>query len=117
MFSRCMTSTALAACLMMGRPHRHRQSGAKNGECGTMEQTRQTPTTPARPGHADNFTKIRWLAIRQITRSKSGNNLESTPLMVNALCFRTAGTRRSVVAIDAAQANCCGSTRTRRRAR
>ncbi len=81
------------------------QSGAKNGEWrtygGDLGNTRYSPL--AQIG-AENFNKLQ-LAWRFKTDSlgpRPEYNFESTPLMVNGVVYTTAGTRRAVVALDAA---------------
>jgi quinoprotein glucose dehydrogenase len=81
------------------------QSGAKNGEWrtygGDLGNTRYSALTQI---DAENFGKLQ-LAWRFKTDSlgpRPEYNFESTPLMVNGVVFTTAGTRRAVVALDAA---------------
>ncbi len=81
------------------------QSGAKNGEWrtygGDLGNTHYSPLTQI---SAENFAKLQ-LAWRFKTDSlgpRPEYNFESTPLMVNGVVFTTAGTRRAVVALDAA---------------
>jgi quinoprotein glucose dehydrogenase len=80
------------------------QSGAKNGEWRSYgADLGNTHYSPLDQVNADNFYKMQvaW-------RFKTDNlgpgpefNLESTPLMVGGVVYSTAGTRRTVVAIDA----------------
>ncbi len=106
MFSRCMTSTALAACLMMwASTPGTGQSGAKNGEWRNYgADLGNTHYSPLDQVNADNFYKMQvaWRFKTDNLGPSPEYNLESTPLMVNGVVFSTAGTRRSVVAIDAA---------------
>src|SRR6266850_2400479 len=106
MFSRCMTSTALAACLMMwASTPGTGQSGAKNGEWRNYgADLGNTHYSPLDQVNADNFYKMQvaWRFKTDNLGPTPEYNLESTPLMVNGVVFSTAGTRRSVVAIDAA---------------
>jgi quinoprotein glucose dehydrogenase len=81
------------------------QSGAKNGEWrtygGDLGNTRYSPLAQIGP---ENFNKLQ-LAWRFKTDSlgpRPEYNFESTPLMVNGVVYTTAGTRRAVVALDAA---------------
>src|SRR5499427_7304611 len=54
--------------------------------------------------NADNFNKleIAWRFKTDALGPRPEFNLESTPLMVNGRLFSTGGTRRAVVALDAA---------------
>ena len=106
MFSRYIVGTALTACLLLwaAMPITG-QSGAKNGEWRTYGgDLGNTHYSPLDQINADNFYKLQvaW-------RFKTDNlgpgpefNLESTPLMANGVVYSTAGTRRAVVAMDAA---------------
>src|SRR6266704_1989001 len=106
MFSRYIVGTALTACLLLWAAMPIiGQSGAKNGEWRTYGgDLGNTHYSPLDQINADNFYKLQvaW-------RFKTDNlgpgpefNLESTPLMANGVVYSTAGTRRAVVAIDAA---------------
>jgi len=101
-----MTSTALAACLMMwASTPGTGQSGAKNGEWRNYgADLGNTHYSPLDQVNADNFYKMQvaWRFKTDNLGPSPEYNLESTPLMVNGVVFSTAGTRRSVVAIDAA---------------
>src|SRR5438045_164488 len=81
------------------------QSGAKKGEWTTygadLGNTRYSPLDQV---NGDNFNKLE-LAWRFKTESlgpRPEYQFESTPLMVNGVVYSTAGTRRAVVALDAA---------------
>ncbi len=81
------------------------QSGAKNGEWrtygGDLASTRYAPLDQINAG---NFGKLE-LAWRFKTDSLGPRpefKFESTPLMVHGVLYSTAGSRRSVVALDAA---------------
>src|SRR4051812_34585765 len=81
------------------------QSGAKKGEWTTygadLGNTRYSPLDQV---SGDNFNKLE-LAWRFTTESlgpRPEYQFESTPLMVNGVVYSTAGTRRAVVALDAA---------------
>src|SRR5437870_6886100 len=104
--SRCMTSTALAACLLLwASTPGTGQSGAKNGEWRNYgADLGNTHYSPLDQVNADNFYKMQvaWRFKTDNLGPSPEYNLESTPLMVNGVVFSTAGTRRSVVAIDAA---------------
>ena len=81
------------------------QSGAKNGEWptygGDLGSTRYSPLDQI---NRDNFSKLEvaWRFKTDNLGPRSEFNFESTPLMVNGVLYPTAGTRRAVVALDAA---------------
>ena len=81
------------------------QQGAKNGEWrtygGDLGNTRYAPLNQI---SADNFNKLEvaWRFKTDNLGPRPEYNLESTPLMVNGVMYSTAGTRRAVVALDAA---------------
>jgi quinoprotein glucose dehydrogenase len=81
------------------------QQGAKNGEWRTYgADLGNTHYSPLDQINASNFDKLE-VAWRFSTRSLGPRpefNLETTPLMANGVLYATAGTRRSVVALDAA---------------
>src|SRR5512145_1582352 len=81
------------------------QSGAKNGEWptygGDLGHTRYAPL--------DQITTSNFNSLEVAWRFKTDNlgprqefNLQSTPLMVKGVLYSTGGTRRAVVALDAA---------------
>lgn len=81
------------------------QSGAKNGEWrtygGDLGNTRYSPLDQI---NASNFDKLQ-IAWRFDTASLGPNpefNLEATPLMARGVVYSVAGSRRDVVALDAA---------------
>ncbi len=81
------------------------QSGAKNGEWrtygGDLGNTRYAPLDQI---NASNFDKLQ-IAWRFNTASLGPTpefNLEATPLMVKGVVYSVAGSRRDVVALDAA---------------
>ncbi|MEP7308410.1 MAG: pyrroloquinoline quinone-dependent dehydrogenase [Acidobacteriota bacterium] len=81
------------------------QAGAKKGEWptygGDLGNTRYSPLDQIT---AANFSKleIAWRFKTESLGPRPEFNFESTPLMVNGRVFSTAGTRRAVVALDAA---------------
>ncbi len=81
------------------------QSGAKNGEWrtygGDLGNTRYSPLTQIT---ADNFNRLEvaWRFSTANLGPRPEFNMESTPLMVNGVLYSTAGSRRDVVALDAA---------------
>ena len=81
------------------------QTGAKNGEWptygGDLGNTRYSPLDQI---NASNFYKLQvaWRLRTDNLGPKLETNLEATPLMVKGVLYSTAGTRRSVIAVDAA---------------
>jgi quinoprotein glucose dehydrogenase len=81
------------------------QSGAKNGEWpsygGDLGNTRYSPLDQV---SAANFDKLQvaWRFKTDNLGPTTENNLEGTPLMVKGVLYATGGTRRAVVALDAA---------------
>jgi quinoprotein glucose dehydrogenase len=81
------------------------QTGAKNGEWptygGDLGHTRYSPLDQI---NASNFGKleIAWRFKTDNLGPRPEFNFESTPLMVKGVLYSTAGTRRAVVALDAA---------------
>ncbi len=81
------------------------QSGAKDGEWPTYAaDLRGTRYRPLDQINATNFNKleIAWRFKTDSLGTRPEYKLEGTPLMVNGVLYTTAGTRRSVVALDAA---------------
>jgi quinoprotein glucose dehydrogenase len=81
------------------------QSGAKNGEWptygGDLGSTRYSPLDQI---NASNFDKLEvaWRFKTDSLGPRPEFQYESTPLMVHGVIYVTAGTRRAVVALDAA---------------
>ncbi len=81
------------------------QQGAKNGEWRTYGgDLGNTHYSPLDQISATNFDKLEvaWRFRTSNLGPRPEFNLQSTPLMVNGVLYATAGTRRSVVALDAA---------------
>src|SRR5438477_13059725 len=81
------------------------QSGAKNGEWRSYgADLGNTHYSPLDQINANNFNKLEvaWRFKTDNLGPRPEYNLESTPLMVNGVLYSTAGTRRTVVALDAA---------------
>src|SRR5437660_2399508 len=80
------------------------QSGAKDGEWPTygadLASTRYRPFDQI---DASNFNKLElaWSFKTDSLGTRPEYKLEGTPLMINGVLYTTAGTRRSVVALDA----------------
>ena len=81
------------------------QSGATKGEWhtygGDLANTRYSPLDQV---NADNFKnlEIAWRFKTDNLGPRPEFQLEGTPLMANGVVYATAGTRRAVVALDAA---------------
>src|SRR5579871_2156552 len=81
------------------------QSGAKNGEWhnygGDLGNTRYSPLDQINAG---NFNKLEvaWRFKTDNLGPQKEANLEGTPLMAKGILYATAGTRRAVIALDAA---------------
>lgn len=81
------------------------QTGAKNGEWrtygGDLGHTRYSPLDQI---NAQNFDKLEvaWRFKTDNLGPRPETQLQSTPLMVNGVVYSTGGTRRAVVALDAA---------------
>ena len=81
------------------------QSGARSGEWTTygadLGNTRYSPLDQI---NADNFNKldVAWRFKTDSLGPRPEYQFESTPLMVRGVVYSTAGTRRAVVALDAA---------------
>src|SRR6266487_6258556 len=105
-FSRLAAGAAAAACMLLaGAFPTIGQSGAKNGEWRTYgADLGNTHYSPLDQINADNFYKLQvaWRFKTDNLGPGPEYNLESTPLMANGVVYSTAGTRRSVVALDAA---------------
>src|SRR5437667_4500996 len=81
------------------------QQGAKNGEWrtygGDIGNTHYSPLDQINAGNFDKL-EIAWRFSTRGLGPRPEFNLETTPLMANGVLYATAGTRRSVVALDAA---------------
>jgi quinoprotein glucose dehydrogenase len=97
--------SCFAITLLLVLPLAHAQRGAPNGEWrtygGDLGHTRYAPLDQI---DASNFNRLE-IAWRFKTDSLGPNrefNFQSTPLMVDGVVYSTAGSRRAVVALDAA---------------
>ncbi len=103
---RTFLSTTLMLCVLYcaALPARA-QSGAKNGEWptygGDLGNTRYSALDQI-SGANFNKLQIAWRFKTDNLGPSTENNLEGTPLMVKGVLYATGGTRRSVVALDAA---------------
>ena len=81
------------------------QTGAKNGEWptygGDLGNTRYSALDQINAGNFDKL-EVAWRFKTDNLGPKPEANLEATPLMVKGVLYSTAGTRRSVIALDAA---------------
>jgi len=98
-------SAIAALAIWSSGPDVHGQAGAKNGEWptygGDLGHTRYSPL--------DQITAANFGSLEIAWRFKTDNlgprpefNFQSTPLMVGGRLYSTAGTRRAVVALNAA---------------
>jgi quinoprotein glucose dehydrogenase len=101
-----LAAAAVAVLLAAATPPLVGQSGAaKNGEWTTygadLGNTRYSPLDQINAG---NFSKldVAWRFKTDNLGPRPEYQFESTPLMVRGVVYSTAGTRRSVVALDAA---------------
>jgi quinoprotein glucose dehydrogenase len=81
------------------------QTGAKNGEWTTYgADLGNTHYSPLDQINAGNFNKLQvaWRLKTDNLGPRPETNLQSTPLMVKGVLYTTAGTRRAVVALNAA---------------
>src|SRR5437762_9909041 len=79
-------------------------AGTKNGEWPAYgADLAHTKYSPLDQINADNFSKleIAWRVKTDNLGTRPEDKLEGTPLMVGGVLYATAGTRRSVVALDA----------------
>src|SRR5580692_9094293 len=102
---RKFSGVALAICALGCTLSVDAQSGAKNGEWrsygGDLGNTHYSPLDQI---NADNFSKLQvaWRFKTANLGPRPEFNFEGTPLMANGVIYSTAGTRRAVVALDAA---------------
>ncbi|MBM3770946.1 MAG: pyrroloquinoline quinone-dependent dehydrogenase [Acidimicrobiia bacterium] len=95
----------LAAVLLWSSPTVIGQAGARNGEWPTYgADVGNTRYSPLDQINATNFSKleIAWRLKTESFGPRPEFQFESTPLMVGGVVYTTAGTRRAVVALDAA---------------
>ncbi len=105
-FSPRFAGAVFASCLLLwaAAPIRG-QSGAKKGEWRSYgADLGNTHYSPLDQINANNFNKLEvaWRFKTDNLGPRPEYNLESTPLMINGVLYSTAGTRRAVVALDAA---------------
>jgi quinoprotein glucose dehydrogenase len=101
---RIFSGVVLAMCGLSCTLPAGGQSGAQNGEWrtygGDLGNTHYSPLDQIGVG---NFSRLEvaWRFKTANLGPRPEFNFESTPLMVNGVIYSTAGTRRSVVALDA----------------
>src|ERR1700735_719002 len=102
---RKFSGVALAICALCCTRSVSAQSGAANGEWrtygGDLGNTHYSPLDQINGG---NFGKLQvaWRFKTDNLGPRPEFNFEGTPLMANGVIYSTAGTRRAVVALDAA---------------
>src|SRR5215469_7103930 len=92
------------ACLLLCATSLLAQSGARNGEWRTYgADLGNTHYSPLDQINASNFNKLEvaWHFKTDNLGPRPEYKLEGTPLMIKGVLYATAGTRRSVVALDA----------------
>src|SRR5262249_26927130 len=97
-----VTMTTMALLL---RTSASAQSGAKNGEWRAYgADVGNTHHSPLDPINASNFNKltVAWTFKTDNLGPRPEYQFEGTPLMANGVLYSTVGTRRAVVALDAA---------------
>lgn len=103
--SRWIVLSVPVACLLWMTMSASAQSGAKNGEWrtygGDLGSTRYSPLDQI---NADNFNKlaVAWRFKTDSLGPRPEFKFEATPLMVHEVLYSTGGSRRAVVALDAA---------------
>src|SRR5262249_46247829 len=96
--------TVVALCLAV-RSSPLAQSGAKSGQWNTYgADLGNTHYAPLDQINAANFNKlaVAWTFKTDNLGPRPEYQFEGTPLVVNGVLYSTAGTRRAVVALDAA---------------
>jgi quinoprotein glucose dehydrogenase len=104
-FHRVVNTALAASLLLLGTVPVFGQYGAKNGEWTTYgADTGNTHYSPLDQISADNFSKLQvaWRYRTESLGPRPEFNLEATPLMAKGVVYSSAGTRRAVVALDAA---------------
>jgi len=105
MRTRIALPAGIFVALMCARAPVQGQAGAKNGEWptygGDLGHTRYAPLDQINAANFKNL-EVAWRFKTESLGPRPEFNLESTPLMVKGKVYSTAGTRRAVVALDAA---------------
>ncbi len=103
--TRMLSGAVLAICVPSCTLPLVAQSGAANGEWRTYGgDLGNTHYSPLDQINAGNFSKLQvaWRFKTDNLGPRPEFNFEGTPLMANGVIYSTAGTRRAVVALDAA---------------
>jgi quinoprotein glucose dehydrogenase len=96
---------AVASIAVVAQQRGPTAAGAANGEWRTYgADLRSTRYAPLDQINKDNFSKLEvaWRFKTDALGPRPEFNLQSTPLMVGGVLYSTGGTRRAVVALDAA---------------
>ncbi len=92
-------------CLLLCASSVLAQSGAKNGQWltygGDLGNTHYSPLDQINANNFNNL-QIAWRFKTDNLGAQPEYNMESTPLVANGVLYSTAGTRRAVIALDAA---------------
>jgi quinoprotein glucose dehydrogenase len=100
------TRVTLVACILIwATPPATPQTGTKNGEWpsygGDVGSTRYSPLDQINAANFSNL-QVAWRFKTDNLGPTPEGNLEGTPLMVKGVLYATGGTRRAVIALDAA---------------
>jgi quinoprotein glucose dehydrogenase len=107
MTRRLLTATLIVSVVVAGRlaVSLQGQAGGPNGEWrtygGDLGNTRYAPLDQINAANFSNL-QIAWRFKTDNLGPRPEFNYESTPLMANGIVYSTAGSRRAVVALDAA---------------
>jgi quinoprotein glucose dehydrogenase len=102
---RRVSISLIVLAIAAGGVHLSGQAGAPGGEWrtygGDLGNTRYAPLDQINSG---NFNKLQvaWRLKTESLGPRPEFNYQSTPLMINGVLYTTAGSRRAVVALDAA---------------
>jgi quinoprotein glucose dehydrogenase len=98
-------ATLAVSLLLASSTPNHAQNGAKNGEWRTYGgDLGNTHYSPVDQINGANFSSLQvaWRFKTDNLGPRPETNLQATPLMVNGVLYSTAGSRRAVIALDAA---------------
>src|SRR2546428_13218067 len=104
MFGELIAGLALLAVGLSGQSASTAQPSTKNGEWPTYNaDLRGTRFSPLEQINSSNFNSLRiaWRFKTDNLGPRPEYKLEGTPIMVKGVLYTTAGTRRSVIALDA----------------
>src|SRR5437867_13282081 len=100
-----MKRVSLIGCILLSSVSLIAQTGAKNGEWRSYgADVGNTHYSPLDQINASNFNKltVAWAFKTDNLGPRPEYQFEGTPLMANGVLYSTAGTRRAVIALDAA---------------